>query len=442
MSAVAAYAQLQPLHAQPWLKSFRESGRALWQHSRWPDRKTEDWRYTNLRAIEEGNYLEQVGSLDDVDPVALAQSFVIPNLQGLRVVFVNGHYHASLSDLGTVAESDSQVVLTPFSLASDQHISVIKEYLGSAIDFEKHSFAALNNQLLNEGMFVYLQKNALANKPIHVVNITTQRAQNFNVQPRLLVVAEENSQATIIEHFVSTDTPQNVFVNNITELHLQANAKLTHYRLNQEHDSALHIGAVHAKLHRASHLDSFYLAWGSELKRLDIVVDYFGEGASSALKGVYLPSKTQHVDFHTCIEHRVPRCSTDEVFRGIVGDSARAVFNGRIHIHPKAQKTLAKLSNKNLLTSAKAEVYTKPELEIYADDVQCGHGATVAQLDETAMHYLRTRGISAEEAKVMLSFGFINELINTIELAALADYLRPLLAYHFARDPNLVRHLG
>ena len=148
------------------------------------------------------------------------------------------------------------------------------------------------------------------------------------------------------------------------------------------------------------------------------------------------------MDYHSCIEHAVPHCTTDEVFRGIIGDEARAVFNGRIHIHPDAQKTRAELSNRNLLTSASAEINTKPELEIYADDVQCAHGATVAQLDEGMMHYLRTRGVGRDEAEVMLSYGFINELVEGLDNVALKDFLHPLLARRLSRDPLLTRHLA
>ena len=171
------------------------------------------------------------------------------------------------------------------------------------------------------------------------------------------------------------------------------------------------------------------------------MVNHAGPGAYAALNGVYLPRGDEHIDYHSTIEHAVPHCQTDEVFRGIIADRATAVFNGRIHIHPDAQKTRAELSNKNLLTSAEAQINSKPELEIYADDVQCAHGATVAQLDELAMHYLRTRGVSRAEAEVMLSFGFINELIEALELESLRAYLRPLLALRFARDSELSRHL-
>ena len=231
------------------------------------------------------------------------------------------------------------------------------------------------------------------------------------------------------------------FTSGVTELKLEANAKLHHYRLHEESGEAIHIGAVHARLERDANLDSFHLALGSRLKRVDVVVHHAGPGAHADLNGVYLPRGDEHIDYHTTIEHAVPHCTTDEVFRGIVGDKATAVFNGRIHIHPDAQKTRAELSNRNLLTSTEAEVNTKPELEIYADDVQCAHGATVARIDDLALHYLRTRGVSRDEAEVMLSFGFINELIDGMALEPLREYLRPLLAKRFARDDTLARHL-
>jgi len=203
----------------------------------------------------------------------------------------------------------------------------------------------------------------------------------------------------------------------------------------------MHVGGVHARLLENATLNTFHLALGSVLKRIDVVVDFQGPGAHCEMNGVYLPRGEEHIDYHTCVEHAVPHCTTSETFRGIVGDSASAVFNGRIHIHKDAQKTRAELSNRNLLTSTRAEVNTKPELEIYADDVQCAHGATVAQLDEGSLHYLRTRGVPKAEAEVMLSFGFINEVVDNVRLDELRAYLRPLLAHRFSRDPQLARHL-
>ncbi len=441
MGAIATFAKLAPRTSAPqWLAPVRSKGQTLWQAAAWPNRKTEHWRYTNLKAIDNGGFQTAPAepSTDALD--ALKGLSNIAGLNAARVVLVDGCYAPSLSDVTPLSDLEG-ITVVPFSQANTAQANQILQHLDGVVDHTQHLFSALNAQVLSEGVFIEVAPNTVVNVPIHVVLITTQASDNCNVNARLLVVAGANSELNVVEQFVSVDEAHTVFTNNVTELVLAAGAKLKHYRLNQEHESTRHIGGVHARLYRAAKLNSFYLAYGSDLKRIDLVVDYLGEGAESHLNGVYLPRNEQHVDIHTCVEHRVPHCTTQEVFRGVVGDSAKAVFNGRIHIHPKAQKTLAQLSNKNLLTSPKAEVNTKPELEIYADDVQCAHGATVAQLDSTALHYLRSRGISAEEAKVMLSFGFINEIINTVELTAIGDFLRPQLAILFARDPALARHL-
>jgi Fe-S cluster assembly protein SufD len=212
------------------------------------------------------------------------------------------------------------------------------------------------------------------------------------------------------------------------------NAQLQHYRLNLEEENAQHIGAVHADLNRNARLRGFTLAMGSRLKRIDYQLNHRGQGADLDLQGIYLPRNKQMVDYHTNVQHWVPHCTSNEVFRGIIADSAQAIFNGRIYIHPQAQKTLAELSNKNLLTSNKAEINTKPELEIYADDVKCAHGATVSQLNATALYYLQSRGVSRAEAEVMMSFGFINELLEQIPEPVVHDYLQPRLAALFGRE--------
>src|SRR5690606_13001706 len=221
-------------------------------------------------------------------------------------------------------------------------------------------------------------------------------------------------------------------VNSLSELVVGDNAELHHYRLNLEEENLLHLGGVHVNLLRNARLRGFALAQGSRLKRIDYQVNHRGPGADLNLQGIYLPRNNQMVDYHTNVQHCVPYCTTNEIFRGIIGDTAHAVFNGRIHIHPDAQKPLAELSNRNLLTSDKAEVDTKPELEIYADDVKCAHGATISQLDMTAMYYLQSRGLSATQARTMLSMGFINELLQELPQEAVRDYLQQHLQDYFA----------
>jgi Fe-S cluster assembly protein SufD len=420
-----------------WLHSLNEAGAAVVRNAIWPTRKTEQWKYTSLRALEQADYFAARGRAPE-SLAGLAGRCTIDQLDAHTIVFVNGVYSAALSKLQAL---EKDVDLLSFGDANAQQSIAIRQWLGSVVESEQHLFAAINNQLLDSGVFLRVGKNVQLTKPVQVVWLTTGGETSFHVPQRLLVVMEPNASATVVEQFISTDEPQTCFTHGVTEVRLEDGARCAHYRLHLEAPGALHAGGVYAALGANSHFNSFHLGLGGVLKRIDVVINHNGSGANCVLNGVYLPRENQQIDYHTCIEHRVPHCTTQEVFRGIVADSAKAVFNGRIHIHPNAQKTLAQLSNKNLLLSDKAEVDTKPELEIYADDVQCAHGATVARLDANALHYFRTRGVSQREAEVMLSFGFINELIDKLSLPALTDYLRPVLTEWFAQDPSLVRHL-
>jgi Fe-S cluster assembly protein SufD len=417
-----------------WLQSLQARGLTLWGEGKLPTRRTENWKYTSLAALRDDYRF--------ADPRAAAPSTLPPALQagfrGPRLVFVDGNFQASLSDLHDLPG----LRVCRFDEASPEQAERIAEHLDSSFDPREHLFAALNTASLRDGVFVELAENACLEAPIELLWIVRAADGPMAMGQRLLVLAGANSQASIVEQFVTLSGAAPSFCSGVTELRLAPGARLDHYRLHEEEGDAVHIGGVHARLERDATLCSFHLALGSALKRIDVVAQHDGPGARLALNGVYLPRGDEHIDYHTTIEHAVPHCESDEVFRGIVADRATAVFNGRIHIHPNAQKTRAELSNGNLLTSAQAEVNTKPELEIYADDVQCAHGATVAQLDPESLHYLRTRGVSRAEAEVMLSFGFINELIEGLALEAVRDYLKPMLAARFARNRDLARHIA
>jgi Fe-S cluster assembly protein SufD len=429
-------AEIKP-QSPDWLRGLNDAGAAVLRGASWPTRKTEQWKYTSLRALEQTDYFAQRGHLPD-DLTGLANAFAIADFSAQRLVFVNGIYCATLSD---TSDLPANVDLVSFTDANADQAAQIRAGLCSVVESEQHLFAAVNNQLLDAGVFLRVGKNVQLQKPVQIVWLTSASASAFHVPQRLLVLLEENASAAVLEQFVSSGDAQSCFTHGVTEISLADGAQCEHQRLHLEAPGALHVGGVYAALGANSRFNSFHLALGSALKRVDVIVNHNGPGADCVLNGVYLPRENQQIDYHTCIEHRVPHCTSQEVFRGIVADSAKAVFNGRIHIHPNAQKTLAQLSNKNLLLSDKAEVDTKPELEIYADDVQCAHGATVARLDANALHYFRTRGISQREAEVMLSFGFINELIEKLSQPALVNYLRPVLNQWFARDSSLVDHL-
>jgi Fe-S cluster assembly protein SufD len=405
-----------------WLANLRAQAANDWQAASWPTRKTEHWKNTSLASLQKNIPVQWAIASADWQ----SQVDYIP-VDAIRLVFVNGIF-----DAATSSELSENVVR--FSQANAQQQAVIQKYLGKVVQGAQHLFATLNNAWLNDGILVHVARNQSLTKPVYIVQVSTAGEQAASVNQRLLVVLEESAQAEVIEHYVSTTEQQNSFVNSLTEIVVGDNAQLQHYRLNLEEENAQHIGAVHADLNRNARLRGFTLAMGSRLKRIDYQLNHRGQGADLDLQGIYLPRNKQMVDYHTNVQHWVPHCTSNEVFRGIIGDSALAVFNGRIYIHPQAQKTLAELSNKNLLTSNKAEINTKPELEIYADDVKCAHGATVSQLNATALYYLQSRGVSRAEAEVMMSFGFINELLEQIPEPVVHDYLQPRLAALFGRE--------
>ncbi|MEZ5569468.1 MAG: Fe-S cluster assembly protein SufD [Halioglobus sp.] len=417
--------------APAWLADTLSRGQAAWKDSRLPTRKTEAWKYNDLSALQHSFAAPARGA-----PPAL-EDIAVPQLEGSLLTFIDGAYSEALSHI----DLPDGAQLVRFANADADTAQAIVARLGTAVNHGRHLFAPLNDATLADGVFLRVAADCVVEKPVHIVWLTSGRADALGITQRLLVDMGSHSSATLVETFANTDTGGVAFTNGISELLLAEGARLKHNRLHLEHGSAVHIGGVHALLGGNANLNSFHLALGSDLKRIDIVVQHEGAGAHCDVNGIYLPRGEEQIDYHTCIEHAVPHCTSSENFRGIIGDQAKAIFNGRIHIHPHAQKTRAELSNKNLLTSHEAEVNTKPELEIYADDVQCAHGATVAQMDATALHYLRTRGVSRAEAEVMLSYGFVNELVDAVPCEAVRDYLKPLLAKRFARSPKLARHL-
>ncbi|MBA6413380.1 Fe-S cluster assembly protein SufD [Parahaliea sp. F7430] len=417
--------------APTWLADIHARGKAVWQNTPMPTRKTEAWKYTNLLPLQQRFQAPDKSNTPEVSGINY------PQLGGSTLVFVDGFYREELSKI----DLPEGARLLRFAEADSKQAEAIRARLGQAIVSKQHLFAALNDATLADGVFLEVDANTVVDQSIHLVWLSSGQVDALSVNQRLLVELGANSKATVVESFANTATGGTAFTNGISELQLGDGAILDHYRLHLEQAEAVHIGGVHATLNASSTLNSFHLALGSTLKRIDIVVEHRGQGAHCEVNGIYLPRGEEQVDYHTCMEHAVPNCTSSETFRGIIADQASAVFNGRIHIHPDAQKTRAELSNKNLLTSNQAEVNTKPELEIYADDVQCAHGATVAQMDPATLHYLRARGISKAEAEVMLSFGFINELVEAIRCEAIRDYLKPLLARRFSHNPKLTRHI-
>lgn len=421
-------------HCPSLVASLRRRGAEAFARSAWPGRKTEQWKYTSLISLQDYQDAVWPGA-----ETGLPSGAELIDIDAVRLVFVDGVFNAAASD--SLPQGSCL-----FSAADTASKTVIETYLGTiaeAVDVSRRNlFASLSDAWLSDGLLLHVPKQQPLHKPVYVVHVSSGAQAATVANHRLLIVLEQGASAQIIEHYLTAAGAESAFVNTLTEIHVGDNASLHHTRLNIENENISHIGAVHVNLQRDARFNGFTLAEGSRLKRIDYQMNHCGQGAELKLDGVYLARNQQLVDYHTTIEHRVPNGTSQEVFRGIIGDKAKAVFNGRIHIHADAQKTLAELNNRNLLTSNTAEIDTKPELEIYADDVRCAHGATISQLDETALYYLQSRGISAEQSRVMLSFGFINELLEKLPhdavKAALDKHLREL----FSQSRSLVSDAG
>ena len=338
--AAQALTFAEQTQAPAWLSSLRSEGVEAFGKFAWPTRKTEHWKYTNLNALTKANF-SQAPISTELSETQAKPLFDIAELDAVQLVFVNGQFSEVLSSDLTDLNISGTVEVVRFSDANDAQQATITAELGQISLNDQHMFSALNAGQLEDGVFVRFLKNKKTEQVVQVVHLTTAQDEAFSVNARLLVVSETGSQGTVVESFVSDNVSQNALVNSLTECKLEDNAKLFHYRLQLEQEDIIHIGGMHVEQQASSQLESFHVGLGGKVKRVDVVVNHEGSGAHCDLKGVYLPQNNQHIDYHTCIEHKVPHCTTDEVFRGIIADQAKAVFNGRIHIHKDAQKTLA-----------------------------------------------------------------------------------------------------
>ena len=398
-----------------WLKPKRQQSLALLQTHSWPTRKTEDWKYTPLKVLERTD-LNAISA----EPAALVGK--ISGLDTIDLVFVDGRFDANQSTFTSLQG------LSIVSLAeADEATQSWALELFSKIKPERHLFGLLNDLLCREGMIIDVAPGCKIDKPIRLVQ---QLSAGAEAHTRLLVRLGEGAQASVIEHYMGSASSFNT---GVAEYSIGMRAKLEHYRFALQTDAAMSIGGCYFELGEKSALNSTLIAFGSTLSRVDVDIHHAGEFAHAKFNTIYLLDGTELFDLHATVEHAVANGITEENIRCIVAGHARAVFNGRIHIHRNAQKTLAELNNRNLLLSDHAEINTKPELEIYADDVRCAHGATIAAIDEQALYYLQSRGISRGAAQVLLSFGFINELVDQMPNALLAEWLRPQLRERFAQ---------
>ncbi|MGM0569948.1 Fe-S cluster assembly protein SufD [Marinobacter sp.] len=371
-----------------------------------PTRKTENWKYSS-------KHLKLSDELASTLPAGSASTSTAAD--GYRVVLRNGVIDPEASRLPQV----DGLTVQRFADLSDDEASALAERLDNTLDTNATQMARLNTARFEDGLLITLKPNAVLAEPLFVVHEVTATASG-SAFPRIYVDAGRHSQLTLVEEYLSSGD-QPAMVDAVTEFMVADGAQITSIRLTAEDQNVQHIGATGVRQQRSSRFESHCVGFGGPLRRHDLQLRLEGEGAECKLNGVVVTQDRQHYDNHTCIDHVAANCNSEETYRNIAADDSHAVFNGRIHIHQDAQKSNADMNNKNLLLSTGAEIDTKPELEIYADDVKCAHGATIGQLDETSLFYLVSRGISRREANVLLTMAFINELVTQIPVEQVRD---------------------
>jgi Fe-S cluster assembly protein SufD len=377
-----------------------------------PTRKTENWKYS-------AKHLKLTDDMASSLPLS-ASAGAAADIQGYTVVLVNGVVRPEASNYPALQGLSIQ----RFRDLNDDDAELAADLLGRSISDQPAKRNSINLSLLNaarfeDGLLIQLQPDTVLDQPLFVIHHTSA-SHSGSAFPCILVAAGSNSQLTLVEDYVSSgESP--VMVNTATEFSLDDSANITSVRLNTEGQNVQHMGATGVRQQRNSRFESHSVGFGGTLRRHDLHVRLEGEGAECKLNGVVVTQGTQHYDNHTTIEHVAANCNSEESYRNIAADKSHAIFNGRIHIHQDAQKSNANMSNKNLLLTNGAEINTKPELEIYADDVKCAHGATIGQLDSEAIFYLVSRGLSPRDASVLLTMAFINELVAQIPVEQVRD---------------------
>ena len=403
------------------LQVQRQSAIEHLQKNGFPSTRQENWKYTDVRPITGKSY-----NTATVNPEKISAKTVDNirqhELECHELVFINGRYSSAHSRLQSLPDG---VVIQDLASALNDHPHLIAEHL-SGSSAEPNGFTALNTAFIRDGILVCLPPNAVIEKPLNLLYLSGLNDQPFASHPRNIIILSENSQATIIETYIGLED-SNYFTNTVTMAHVQQNAHLQHYKIQQESVQAYHIGNFKIRQAQNSQVESHSISLGGALVRNDIHCRLEAEGARITMNGLYMATGRQHIDNHTRVDHLQPHTSSYEIYRGVLNDHARGVFNGKVIVHKDAQKTDAVQSNANLLLSDNAEVDTKPELEIYADDVKCAHGATVGQLDQDMMFYLRSRSIDENTAKSLLTFAFADEVIRQIKLLPIRQQLENLV---------------
>ncbi len=395
-----------------WLERVRRAAAEQFRQTGFPAGRDEEWRFTPIRPIAKTSWRPAPAQLDDIDAGSLAP-FVFGHPEWSTLVFVNGMYSPALGSIGTLPPG---VTVTSLAEALRNDLPLLRAHLSRHAPVEGSPFTAFNAAAFRDGGLVHVPAGHDLAGPVHLMFVTTPEGAGTAIHPRNLIVVERGARASVIESYVTLAEGEAYWTNPVTEVAAAAGSWLEHTRIQRESERAYHVGLTHVDQQRDSHYRSFTLAMGAALSRHNLHVRLNDENIETLMYGLYLTRGEQVADNHTAIYHDRPNCRSWEVYKGVLDDRSRAVFNGKVFVQPEAQKTDAKQTNRNLLRSDLAKVDTKPQLEIFADDVKCTHGATVGRLDDIGLFYARSRGIPAAAAERLLTYAFAAEVIDEVAL--------------------------
>ncbi len=405
-----------------WLKQHRMQAFNSFMQQGLPTTTVENWKYTSLRMWQKQGFYQRP-DIDTLASIQEIQLFSMLDEHSHDVVVMDGVYRKELSNVTFLPES---VVLCDFAQAVQTHPLLVKQYLAKSFDLSVHPFAALCDALAQKGMVLIIPEDTVINEPIHLLFATSKNSTQCAVHLRNLIILGRNAKAEIIEHYA--DLHDVAYFNNVvTEVILAENAVLTHYKLEQEGNKAFHIAGVHVQQAQGSVFNSHALTLSGNFSRHDMTTRMVAPFAQCLFNGLYFTHNAQHVDYHTLIQHEAPHCNSTSLYKGILADRSVSVFNGKVVVKSGAQKTLSQQANHNLLLSNHCEANSKPELEIYTDDVKCAHGATTGHLDEDALFFLQARGLALSKARRMLIRAFANEIINNMSSDTVRRYCQSYL---------------
>ncbi len=415
-------------HGPAWLPKLRRGAIDSFAELGFPTTHDEDWLYTNIAPLA-SLPLQRPHAKLTAEIREKIERLPLANLDCSRLTFFNGHYVPELSKLREIPQG-----LKAGSLASalKNHGPVLERHLARYAEARTHAFVALNTAFFEDGVFIEVPKGAVVQKPLHILHVSDGGGRTTVSHPRNLILVGDTAQATIIETFFSL-TEDTTFTNSVVEIVAGEGALVDYCKVQQESDEAFHYARIQVHQARSSSVTTHSIQLGAALMREEVQTVLAGEGAESMLDGLYVLTGRQHADNHTTIDHAKAHCASREVYKGVLEGKSQGVFNGKIIVRPDAQKTDSKQSNKNLLLSEDAIINTKPQLEIFADDVRCTHGATVGQTNPEAIFYLRSRGIAADEAKSLLTYAFANDVMERIKYQPLRERLADRLFARLAK---------